>query len=349
MTLREKWEYLLGKPTSTFTTKALSPLFPLKAETDNYWIYGGLLPDKNLLTALKNLPPETALVSNDQLLISRSKNFPLGQSLKKQAYTSNYLCITYPWELFQNNGEALRRDYALLAQQESPPVLGTDVRLIGRENVFIEKGASVLCSTLNASTGPIYIGKNALIMEGCHIRGPFSLGEGAVVKMGAKIYGATTIGPYSAVGGEINNSILFGFTNKTHDGYLGDSVLGEWCNWGAGTTCSNLKNTTQDIKIWVAHEKKQVTAGKKCGVMMGDFSRTAVQTRINSGTVVGVSSHLFGPHFPPRQVPSFYWNEKEPYQIEKALRDAEGWMNLKGRSLNEKQAQLLRYLHNQTA
>lgn len=343
MTIREKWERMLGETTSTYTTAVLSGLYPLKKEEDNYWIYGGLLPDENLLAALKSLPKETSLSIDGQVIMARSKHFSLSGKGAMENYTEACLLIRYPWELFQNNREALQRDYALIARREAPPVLGTDVRLIGRENVFIEKGASVLCSTINASTGPVYIGKNALVMEGCHIRGPFALGEGAVVKMGTRIYGATTIGPFSMAGGEINNSIFFGYSNKAHDGYIGDSVLGEWCNWGAGTTCSNLKNSAQDIQIKTGGQT--INVGKKCGVMMGDFSRTAVQTKINSGSIIGVSAHIAETDFPLKNIPSFFWNRNEKYLLEKALRDAASWMQLKGKTLTDEVADLLRFIY----
>ncbi len=347
-TIREKWEHLLDAATSTHTTAALSSLYPLKTAEDNYWINGGLLPDENLLNALQELPPETALFGGGRELITRSRQFPKREALEIQAYNLDYTLITYPWELFQNNGNAIRADFLSLGKDHQPPLPQPGSHFIAPEHIYIEKGARVLCTTLNASAGPIYIGKNALIMEGCHIRGPFALGEGAVVKMGAKIYGDTTIGPFCIAGGEIKSSILFGYSNKAHDGYLGDSVIGEWCNWGAGTSCSNLKNSTQQINIWVEKEQKQIKAGKKCGVMMGDLSRTAIHTRINSGTLVGVSAHLFGCNFPPKQVPSFYWDEKERYKLEKALRDAKGWMRLKGKEPNEKYLQLLKSIYQKT-
>ena len=345
-TLQEKWTQWLGQPVALHTTPILQLLYPLALQTDNYWINGGLVPDPSLIEALQALPEETALVADDQLLISRSARFPSDQKLQQQPYSKPYTLIRYPWDLIRQNGTAIRADFQQLARRTAPPVLGTDVRLIDRENVFIEKGAAVLCSTLNASTGPIYIGKNALIMEGCHIRGPFALGEGAVVKMGARIYGGTTIGPYSVAGGEINNSIIFGYTNKAHDGYLGDSVLGEWCNWGAGTSCSNLKNTAGPQYVQVGAER--VAIGLKCGVMMGDFSRTAIHTRINSGTRVGVSAHLFGTGFPPKDVPSFYWNDTERYQLDKALQDANNWMQLKGKALSAAQRAVLTHIFQQT-
>lgn len=346
LTIREKWEALLGHHTSTSTTEILSPLFPLEMEEDNYWINGGLLPDRHLSDAINHLPPETSLISGNQRLITRSKHSPDNPALKEKPYNFDFTLITYPWNLFQHNGEAIRQDFATLAKRSHLPAPEPGSHFIAPENIFIEKGAKVLCSTLNASTGPIYIGKDALIMEGSHIRGPFALRENSVIKMGAKIYGDTTIGPFCIAGGEIKSSILFGHSNKAHEGYLGDSVIGEWCNWGAGTTCSNLKNSAQDIKIWVQKEQKLVTVSKKCGVMMGDLSRTAVQTRINSGTIVGVSAHLFDPHFPPKHVPSFYWKENERYQLDKALRDARGWMQLKGKKPDEKYMQLLKDLYN---
>lgn len=335
---------MLGEKTSTYTVSPLHSIFPLHTEDDNYWIYGGLLPDKNLVDTLKQLPKETSLIIDNQIIASRCSDFPFNNKTVRQAYHGEAQVIRYPWEIFQKNGEALQRDFALIAGENSPVFPeDADVRLIRPENIFIEKDTTILCSTINASAGPVYIGKGAVIMEGCHIRGPFALGEGAVLKMGTKVYGATTIGPYSMFGGEINNSVVFGYSNKAHEGYMGNSVIGEWCNWGADTTCSNLKNTVEDIHIAVAG--KPVKVGKKCGVMMGDFSRTAVHTTINSGTVVGVSAHLFGAGFFPKEVPSFCWGRDEKYFLDKALKDADNWMRLKGRSLDDGLKDILKSIY----
>ena len=198
--------------------------------------------------------------------------------------------------------------------------------------------------TINASTGPVYIGKNAEVMEGCMIRGPFAMGEGACLKMGTKVYGATTLGPRCIVGGEIKNSVLFGYSNKAHDGYLGDSVIGEWCNLGAGTTNSNLKNTASEVKIWTPNG--EMKAGNKCGVMMGDYSRTAVNTSINTGTVIGVCCNVFGAGLTPKYIPSFCWGSEgvKRYDIEKIFPDIEGWKKLKGQTMNDNEKSILKYV-----
>ncbi|MBK6938190.1 MAG: hypothetical protein IPH18_15955 [Chitinophagaceae bacterium] len=212
------------------------------------------------------------------------------------------------------------------------------------EQVFAEKGASVEHCIINASTGPVYIGKDAVVMEGSIIRGPVAIGHNACVKMGTKIYGATTIGPHCVAGGEIKNSVLFGYSNKAHDGYLGDSVIGEWCNLGAGTTNSNLKNNASDVRIWTP--KGQMDAGQKCGVLMGDYSRTAVNTSINTGTVIGVSSNVFGTGLTPKYIPNFSWGSEGliRYDFEKALLDIEDWMQLKNATMTDEQRVILKYV-----
>jgi len=339
LTIREKWEKMLAVETSTLTAGYLQSLFPQKRETDNYWINGGLVPDKYLIQALKGLPEDTSLVSGNHILMSRGRDFPLNTSLNNLIYDRAYQMIDYPWQIFQNNKEALENDFALCAKERSLPHL-EGVQLIHPENVYIEDGAKVYPATLNATEGSIFIGKDAVIMEGSHLRGPVAIGAHAVVKMGARIYGGTTVGPYCMVGGEVKNSILFGYSNKAHDGYLGDSVIGEWCNLGAGTTCSNLKNTAGKIKIG----SREV--GLKCGFIMGDFSRTAVETRINSGTTIGVSAHLHETGFPLKEVPDFYWNKEEKYQVDKAIEHAKNWMKLKGKTMNNKMEVVLTRIFN---
>jgi UDP-N-acetylglucosamine diphosphorylase/glucosamine-1-phosphate N-acetyltransferase len=197
---------------------------------------------------------------------------------------------------------------------------------------------------INASAGPVYIGKNAEVMEGSIIRGPFAMGEGACIKSGTKVYGATTLGPRCVVGGEIKNSVLFGYSNKAHDGYLGDSVIGEWCNLGAGTTNSNLKNNASDIKIWTPNG--EMNAGGKCGVMMGDYSRTAVNTAINTGTVIGVSCNVFGTGLTPKYIPNFSWGSEgvKRYEFEKVIADIAAWKKLKGQLINNGEKSILKYI-----
>ena len=252
--------------------------------------------------------------------------------------------LQYPWEIFQWNGEAIVQDFELLTKKrKSQPVSKTNT-LIKPSAVFVEKGAKIEYSFLNASDGPIYIGKNAEILEGCIIRGPFALGNNAVLKMGTKVYGATTVGPYCTAGGEIKNSVLFGYSNKAHDGYLGDSVIGEWCNLGAGTSNSNLKNNAGKIKVWTPSGQMEV--GMKCGVMIGDYSRTMINTSLNTGTVIGVSCNVFGAGLTPKYLPSFSWGNDgiDRYEFDKAITAIENWKRLKGKKLSKNEKSILKYI-----
>ena len=268
--------------------------------------------------------------------------------------------LVYPWQIFQLNDQAIRDDFELLTRGRQSAPIPPSVQVISPQSIFVEQGASISHSVLNASTGPIYIGRNASIMEGCLIRGPFALCEGAVVKMGARIYGATTIGPYSTAGGEIKNSVLFGYSNKGHDGYLGDSVIGEWCNLGAGTSNSNLKNNAGEVKVWspdVATSQdgqtaatgsgQFISAGLKCGLLMGDYSRAAINTSFNTGTVVGVCCNVYGEGLMPKYIPDFSWgihNKGPKYIFEKALRDIDNWKKLKNQSLSDAEILTLKHI-----
>lgn len=234
-----------------------------------------------------------------------------------------------PWELFLYNDWAIRQDFEMITGGRVSERLPGDCHAKGIENIFIEKGVKISYSIINAENGPVYIGKHAEVMEGCLLRGPLVLGDRSLLKMGTKIYGATTIGPNSVAGGEIKNSILMEWSNKGHDGYLGDSVIGEWCNLGAGTSTSNLKNNASDVKVWVNDENDFVNAGIKCGLLMGSYSRSAINTSFNTGTVVGNSCNVFGTSFPPKFIDNFTWGD-ETYIFEKALADIISWKNLKG-------------------
>ncbi|MGG9972682.1 putative sugar nucleotidyl transferase [Ferruginibacter sp. SUN002] len=260
--------------------------------------------------------------------------------------TEDVKVINHSWEIFQLNDWALRNDFELITAGRSSQTISSTNQLIAPENIFVEEGAIIEHSILNASTGPIYIGKNAVVMEGNLIRGPFALCEGATLKMGSKIYGATTIGPYSVAGGEIKNSVLFGYSNKAHDGYLGDSVLAEWCNLGAGTSNSNLKNTAGDVNVWDNSKKSYTKVGTKCGLLMGDYSRAAINTSFNTGTVVGVCCNIFGEGFPAKHVPDFSWGGGE-YDIEKALQDIDNWKKLKTKNITQQEKEILSELYNQ--
>ncbi len=315
LTIREKWETLLGKK-----IKVLSEVGIKASNQNTRSIPANLVPSVKWLKALKHHQP----ISDKKI---------------------NAININHPWQIFQNNDAAISADYDLITRKKKSKKISSTNTVIGK-NIFIEEGASVEHSILNTSNGPIYIGKNALVMEGCVIRGPFAMCEGSILKMGTKIYGATTLGPYCTVGGEIKNSILFGYSNKSHDGYLGDSIIGEWCNLGAGTSNSNIKNTVGEVKIWNASKSEYVSAGAKCGLMMGDYSRAAINTSFNTGSVVGVASNVFYDGFPPNYIESFSWG-KEKYNLEKALEHIENWKKLKGCALTEEEKNILSEIYHQ--
>jgi UDP-N-acetylglucosamine diphosphorylase / glucose-1-phosphate thymidylyltransferase / UDP-N-acetylgalactosamine diphosphorylase / glucosamine-1-phosphate N-acetyltransferase / galactosamine-1-phosphate N-acetyltransferase len=258
--------------------------------------------------------------------------------------------IRYPWHIFQSNAEEIFSDFELLTKNRISQPLSATNRLTASAKIFIEEGARVEFAILNASAGPIYIGRNTQIMEGAMIRGPFALCEGSVVKMGAVIYGGTTIGPFCVVGGEIKNSVIFGYSNKAHDGYLGDSVIGEWCNLGAGTSNSNLKNNAGEVKVWSESKKMFLKAGVKCGLFMGDYSKSAINTAFNTGSVTGVCCNIFGEGLTPAYIPSFSWGYRgsPKYKIENALRDIANWKKMKNHSLSDTEIQTLKHIFNQS-
>ena len=268
------------------------------------------------------------------------------QALMAGQWDGDQLQLRHPWDIFTHNAAALQADFDLITRGRTSARPDVSVRCVCPENIFIEEGARLSYCLLNASVGPIYIGRNAEIMEGCLIRGPFALCEGAVLKMGARIYGATTIGPYCIAGGEIKNSVMMGFSNKAHDGYLGDSVVGAWCNLGAGTTGSNMRNTASEVRVWNNVSRQYEPAGLKCGLLMGDYSRTAINTSFNTGTVVGVCCHVFGDAMPPKHVPDFSWGN-ERYDWERALRDIGAWKALKGQQLTREEEEMLKRIYHQ--
>ncbi len=254
--------------------------------------------------------------------------------------------LQFPWQIFQWNAEEIRNDFELLTRGRSGNPVALTNNLIAPQHIFLEEGVTVEYATINASGGPVYIGRNATIMEGALIRGPFALGENSLIKMGATIYSGTTIGPYCVAGGEIKNSVLFGYSNKSHEGYLGDSVIGEWCNLGAGTSNSNLKNNAGAVQIWNEPRKEFLSAGTKCGMLMGDYSRAAINTSFNTGTVTGVSANVFGTGLTPHYIPSFSWGytHYSKYRFEKAIEDIANWKRLKNQSLSDIEIRTLKHI-----
>ncbi|MEJ7738567.1 MAG: putative sugar nucleotidyl transferase [Chitinophagaceae bacterium] len=271
----------------------------------------------------------------------------VAESLKSgnNLFSGGHKFIKYPWHIFQYNDWAIRQDFTLITTGRTSQPIPLSNAVICPEHVFLEEGARVEHSSLNASTGPIYIGKYAEVMEGSLIRGPFALCEGGVIKMGARIYGATTIGPYSVGGGEIKNSVILGYSNKAHDGYLGDSVIGEWCNLGAGTSNSNLKNNAGEIRLTDRLTGQSVSAGIKCGLLMGDYSRCAINTSFNTGTIAGVCCNIFSDGLTPTYIPHFSWGAGlARYDFDKALLDINKWKNLKNHSLTGEEVDKLRHI-----
>ncbi len=258
--------------------------------------------------------------------------------------------IRYPWHIFQYNAEALIEDFALLTAGRISWPIPPSVRTSSPENIFIEEGARLQHCLLNASTGPIYIGRHAEIMEGAMIRGPFAACEGSTVKMGAKIFGATTLGPYTVAGGEIKNTVFLGYSNKGHDGYLGDAVIGEWCNLGAGCSASNLKNNAGEVKVYHPASIGYLNAGMKCGLLMGDYSRAAINTSFDTGTVVGIGCNVFGEGLTPKYIPDFSWGQDglTRYEWDKAVRDIGNWKKLKNHVLTEEEILTLKHIFDQS-
>lgn len=361
LTIREKWERMLNMEASYYTEPYLAAKYPAKFETQNILVNAAILPTQELCDyILKTLPDNALLVKGDTPIVlkttqSAAEEFLTGK--KKVAavleFDSDCIEIEYSWDLFRKNGAALEADFALLTEGRTSQPLSSTNKVIGDINqVFLEEGAWVECAILNTENGPIYIGKNATVMEGSIIRGGFALCESSSTKMGAKVYGPTTIGPHSKIGGEVNNSIILGYTNKGHDGFLGNSVLGEWCNLGADTNNSNLKNNYGEVRVWNYGSRSFCRTGLQfCGLIMGDHSKTGINTMINTGTVVGVSSNLFGGDFPRKFVPSFAWgNSKrfETYHLKKAIATAELVMKRRNKVLDEIEYAILEHIFEET-
>jgi len=278
---------------------------------ENVMINASYLPNENLVDIISNLKPNQAVFIDDAVIAFFTNDSQEEVDFDQYEiihFTGDCLTVEHTWDIFSKNDAAIREDYTLLTKDRTSQRISKTVNVISPENIFVEEGAKMEFVTLNASTGPIYIGRNAEIMEGSVIRGPFALCEEAQVKLATKVYGATTVGPHCRIGGEINNSVLFGYSNKGHDGFLGNSVLGEWCNMGADSNNSNLKNNYEEVKLWSFETESFAKTGLQfCGLMMGDHSKCGINTMFNTGTVVGVSANIFGSGFPRNFVPSFSW------------------------------------------
>ncbi len=347
LSIREKWEKLLGTTTSTVTEEYLEHKWPMVELEQNVMINASFLPTPELLIQIENLEENQAIFFEEDIVAFYTLE---DQEVDFSSYTHIELegdpfQIAHTWDIFSKNGEAIVADFELLTQDRDSQPISSSNNVIKPENIFIEEGATVEFATLNASAGPIYIGENSEVMEGSLVRGPFALCEFSTLKLGAKVYGPTTIGPHSKVGGEVNNVVIFGFSNKGHDGFLGNSVIGEWCNLGADTNNSNLKNNYAEVRLWDYETEGFARTGLQfCGLMMGDHSKCGINTMFNTGTVVGVSANIFGSGFPRNFIPSFSWGGSagmSTYRTSKAFEVAEIVMKRRGIEFTEDDKEIL--------
>lgn len=350
LTIREKWERYLNTTTTTVTEEYLSEKYPMVELEENILINASFLPTKELVQRVKALQKNEAIFRGEEVIAffsleSQEVDFSTFTQIE---FEGDVLQIEHTWDIFSKNAEALKADFDFITEGRTTAPISTTNSLIHPENIFLEEGASVEYSILNASEGPIYLGKDSEVWEGSLIRGAFALCNNAVVKMGGKIYGATTVGPFGKVCGEISNSVIFGYSSKGHEGYLGNSVLGEWCNIGADSNNSNLKNNYAKVRLWnYATERFEQTGLQFCGLMMGDHSKTAINTMFNTGTVIGVNANIYVPGFPRNFIPSFSWGGASgfsTYLPEKAFEAAKVMMARRGVEFDEKEANILNHV-----
>ena len=355
LTIREKWETYLGSTTTTVTEEYLQDKFPMVEMEENIMINASFLPNAVLSEMVSNLEVNQAIFKGEEVIAfftqetQEEVDFDTYEIIE---FSEECLTVENTWDIFQKNDAAIREDFELLTEDRKSQPIPKSVNVIAPENIFIEEGAKLEFVTLNASSGPIYIGKDSEIMEGSVIRGPFALCEGAQVKLATKVYGATTVGPHSRIGGEVNNSVLFGYSNKGHDGFLGNSVLGEWCNIGADSNNSNLKNNYEEVKLWSYETENFAKTGLQfCGLMMGDHSKCGINTMFNTGTVVGVSANIFGSGFPRNFVPSFSWGGASgftTYVTKKAFETTRIVMSRRNIEFDDKKQQILEHVFEET-
>lgn len=372
-TMRERWEELLRSKTDTLTADHLQGIYTsnhlndvlehvmgMPADIASVYINGSIFATADVIKAINKLQAGQVLVQGEVVIAANNAetvSFDELSSLaglEKIGYEGEIKKLNNLWDIFSMNGDAIKADFSIITKGKKSAPLPDNIIATGAENIFIEEGARVHAGCiLNAEHGPIYIASGAEVLEGTMMRGLIALCEHTVVKMGAKIYGATTIGPGCKVGGEINNVVFFANSNKAHDGYLGNAVIGEWCNLGADTNCSNLKNNYDTVKIWNEHTNKSVSTGLTfCGLLMGDHSKCAINTSFNTGTVVGVSSNIFGSGFPEKFVPSFCWGGSEglvTYDINRAMETADRMMSRRNKQLSDAEKKMFAHIFEQTA
>ncbi len=356
LTLAGKWEKHLGTKPSFATESYLSKKFPLQHQADNLWINGAVCPNTDLVAAIKQLSIGDAITHNSMIVAVRTPDDEVPEVITGviKEFTTSITVIDQVWKIYQHNGAEIREDFTLITKgRKSIGIQDEFTRAYNPDQIFVEEGAQVRAAILNAENGPIYLGKNSFVQEGAIIRGPFALCEDSHVNMGAKVRGDTTVGPHSKIGGEVSNSVIFGYSNKAHDGFLGNSVIGEWCNIGADTNTSNLKNNYENIKLWNYGKGGFKDTGLMfCGLMFGDHSKCGINTMFNSGTVVGVSASIFGDGYPRNFIPSFAWGGAAgftTYQLNKALDTASKAMARRKIELSADDEEILKTIYNESA
>ena len=355
LTIREKWEHYLQTITSSLTEDYLGKKFPLTVAEDNVLINGLALPNSVLVSEIQNLKTGQQLLVDDLVVAARLnaegvERFPFSEELENVVSDVGFVQVKNSWDIFSKNHQAIEHDFELLTSGRKSQEISKSNFIIGDiSKVFIEEGAVVEYAFLNTTDGPIYIGKDALVMEGCKIRGAFALGKNAVLKMDAKIYKGTTVGPHCKVGGEVNNVVFFGFSSKGHEGYLGNAVVGEWCNFGADTNNSNLKNTYDNVKLWsYASEHFENTGLQFCGMIMGDHSKTGINTMFNTGTVVGVFCNVFGSGYQRNFIPSFSWGGPhlmKSFDLKKSFAVAKAVMDRRNENFDQVEQDILSHIY----
>ena len=355
LTIREKWEKYLSLTTTTVTQEYLEEKYPMVELEENILINASFCPTKSLVEKVKKLSKNEAIFRGEDVIAfftSDSQEEVNFDDYTQIEFDEEILQIKNTWDIFSLNDKAIQEDFDLITEGRTSEPIPEGTRYINKENIFIEEGAEITFATLNASTGPIYIGKDAIVMENAAVRGPFAMCNNAVVKLGAKIYGATTLGPYCKVGGEISNSVLMGYSSKGHDGYLGNSVLGEWCNLGADTNNSNLKNNYAEVKLWDYETGRFAKTGLQfCGLIMGDHSKCGINTMFNTGTVIGVFTNIYGSGFPRNFVPSFSWGGASgftEYKTTKAFEVAEVVMQRRNILFDATEQRILEHIFEET-
>ncbi len=354
-TIKQKWQHLLKQNVHVITQEYLQKdIIPSNGSV--YYINSSLIPNELLIEAILSLNEGESLHYGNKLIAYNSeqalKTIEPDKIIKGKTWNESCILIQRPWDLFFYNDQVLKSDFTYLTKGRNSASLSNTNLLIG-DDLFIEEGASIEGSSINTLSGPVYIGKNTEIMEGSMIRGGLSLCENSTLKMGTKIYGPTTIGPYCKVGGEVSNSVFLGYTNKGHDGFIGNSVIGHWCNLGADTNTSNLKNNYAEVRLWDYTKEGFTNTGLQfCGLIMGDHSKCGINTMFNTGTVVGICANIFGEGFPRNFIPSFSWGGKQgfmTYKFEKVMEVAEVVMKRRNITLGQEEKNILQNVFDQTA